>query len=42
VVRPGAHDDVVNVVRGVMVQGLPIFAARMGGVSDPTATEPAG
>ena len=36
VVRVGAHDDVTDVVGGVLVPGLPTFAARMAGVSDKT------
>jgi peptidoglycan/xylan/chitin deacetylase (PgdA/CDA1 family) len=34
VVRIGGHDDVVDVITGQLVDGLPTFAARMAGVSD--------
>jgi peptidoglycan/xylan/chitin deacetylase (PgdA/CDA1 family) len=34
VVRIGPYDDVVNVVTGELVPGLPVFAMRMAGVSD--------
>ena len=34
IVRVGVHDDVVDGVNGVLVPGLPTFAARIAGVSD--------
>ena len=34
VVRVGVHDDVADLVHGVLVPGLPTFTARMAGVSD--------
>ncbi len=34
VVRIGAHDDVANLVHGVLVPNLPTFAARLRGVPD--------
>ena len=34
VVRIGVHDDVVSLIRGALVPGLPTFTARMAGVSD--------
>ncbi len=34
VVRIGPHDDVSDVVGGTIVPGLPVFSARMHGVSD--------
>jgi len=36
VVRIDAHDDVSDMLHGVMVPGLPIFTKRMGGVRDHT------
>ncbi len=37
VVRVGVHDDVADLLHGVLVAGLPTFAARMSGVSDKTS-----
>jgi hypothetical protein len=34
VVRVGVHDDVADLMGGVLVPGLPTFNARMAGVSD--------
>lgn len=34
VVRIGPRDDVVNLVKGTLEPGLPVFTSRMHGVSD--------
>jgi peptidoglycan/xylan/chitin deacetylase (PgdA/CDA1 family) len=34
IVRIGVHDDVADLLTGVLVPGLPTFTARMGGVPD--------